>query len=494
MHWHALRYCIGFPPDFWYDIADEAGFLIQDEFPLWHLSGDRLKQTWPAQLHADELAREYTEWMQERWNHPCVVIWDAQNETITAETGKAIQQVRGLDLSHRPWDNGWGAAQAPGDAHEAHPYVFSNPNFKLADLAHVSGRPVGNPNGNKGHNAIILNEYGWLWLNRDGTPTTLTKKVYENLLGPDSTTAQRRHLYARYLAALTEFWRGHRECAGVLHFCGLGYSRPDGQTSDHFLDLEKLTFEPEFERYVKDAFAPVGLMIDEWADELPAGTDREVPVVVINDLDKPWSGAVRFRVLQDGQTIAEKSQPCTVSALGEQRMTFANTIPAEPGQYQFEAALIESGQPPVRSLRDFSVLTAAQKQARDGLAVGHAVQASSVVTKDGTTYRVEFAVDGLGTTRWSSEFSDPQWLAVDLGAPTEISRVQLVWEAAYGKAYSIQVSPDGTDWKDVYSTTRGKGGMETIRFTPVTARWVRLYGQRRGTEFGYSLWELRVFH
>ncbi|HEX41339.1 MAG TPA: hypothetical protein ENN81_04675, partial [Phycisphaerales bacterium] len=69
----------------------------------------------------------------------------------------------------------------------------------------------------------------------------------------------------RYLAALTEFWRAHRRCAGVLHFCGLGYSRPGfeerplgGATSDHFIDLEKLEFEPMFEQYVRDAFAPVG--------------------------------------------------------------------------------------------------------------------------------------------------------------------------------------------------------------------------------------------
>ena len=73
---------------------------------------------------------------------------------------------------------------------------------------------------------IIINEYAWLWLNRDGTPTCLTDKVYEKLLGPELDDRAARELYARYLAAKTEFWRAHRECAGVLHFCGLGYSRP----------------------------------------------------------------------------------------------------------------------------------------------------------------------------------------------------------------------------------------------------------------------------
>ena len=62
-------------------------------------------------------------------------IWDAQNESVTEETGKAIQAVRGLDMSNRPWDNGYGSAQSPGDSFESHPYLFSNPNFKLSGLA-----------------------------------------------------------------------------------------------------------------------------------------------------------------------------------------------------------------------------------------------------------------------------------------------------------------------------------------------------------------------
>ena len=101
MHWNCLRYCIGFPPESWYRIADEEGFLIQDEFPIW------IPYPKPGDLDGDELATEYTEWMQERWNHPCVVVWDACNETFSPETGKAIEKVRGLDFSNRPWDNGW---------------------------------------------------------------------------------------------------------------------------------------------------------------------------------------------------------------------------------------------------------------------------------------------------------------------------------------------------------------------------------------------------
>jgi F5/8 type C domain len=52
------------------------------------------------------------------------------------------------------------------------------------------------------------------------------------------------------------------------------------------------------------------------------------------------------------------------------------------------------------------------------------------------------AVDGNVTTRWSSAFSDPQWLQVDLGSSKAINRVVLRWEAAYSTSYDIQFSND----------------------------------------------------
>ena len=102
------------------------------------------------------------------------------------------------------------------------------------------------------------------------------------------------------------------------------------------------------------------------------------------------------------------------------------------------------------------------------------------------------AVDGNTGTRWSSAFSDPQWLQVDLGATASITQVVLNWETAYAKAYQIQTSPDGTNWTSIYSTTNGPGGTETLNITG-TGRYVRMYGTARATQWGYSLWEFQVY-
>ena len=103
------------------------------------------------------------------------------------------------------------------------------------------------------------------------------------------------------------------------------------------------------------------------------------------------------------------------------------------------------------------------------------------------------AVDGNAGTRWSSSFSDPQWIYVDLQATYDITEVKLNWENAYGKSYQIQVSSNGVDWITIYSTTTGAGGIEDLNGLSGTGRYVRMYGTARATTYGYSLWEFEIY-
>ena len=103
------------------------------------------------------------------------------------------------------------------------------------------------------------------------------------------------------------------------------------------------------------------------------------------------------------------------------------------------------------------------------------------------------AVDGNTTTRWSSAFSDPQWLEVDLGSSQSICGVTLNWEAAYATAFQIQVSTDNANWTSIYSTTTGTGGVQNLTGLSGTGRYIRMYGTARATQYGYSIWEFQVF-
>lgn len=65
------------------------------------------------------------------------------------------------------------------------------------------------------------------------------------------------------------------------------------------------------------------------------------------------------------------------------------------------------------------------------------------------------AVDGNATSRWAvSKAERPRadsWIAVDLGATHAVDRVTLRWEAAAGRAYTVQGSTDGRQWSDLVS-------------------------------------------
>lgn len=370
MHWTAIRYCIGFPPERWYEIADSLGFLIQDEYPLWTLDRPNFSK-YLGRLNSNQLANEYKEWMRERWNHPCVVIWDAQNESITDTTGKAIKLVRNFDLSGRPWDNGWAPPVEPTDAIESHPYLFQRCQYQkpaseeyLKEFLSKVGIPGNDPNahfplpdGRRYENPIVLNEYGWLWLNRDGSTTTLTDKVYENLWPWAKTPEQRFEIYAKTLGILTEYWRAHRKAAAVMHFCGLGYSRPQkprGQTSDHFIDIKDLKYQPDFYNYVRQAFSPVGLMIEFWDIHAKRNEKINVPIHLINDTYNDYNGTLKFTISLNNNIVTEQSVPVEVKALGKIIVNITAVLPAEQGKCKMTAELVYNNEN-VKSMREFEL-------------------------------------------------------------------------------------------------------------------------------------------
>ncbi|MFD3539876.1 discoidin domain-containing protein [Streptomyces sp. NPDC058662] len=127
------------------------------------------------------------------------------------------------------------------------------------------------------------------------------------------------------------------------------------------------------------------------------------------------------------------------------------------------------------------------------LAAGASASASSAEWNPFTSYAPGRAVDGNGGSRWASDWSDDQWLRIDLGSPSLVKRVTLDWERAYGKAYRVELSADGTNWQSVWSTAAGDGGLDTALFTGVPARYVRVHGVQRGTQWGYSLHEVGVY-
>ncbi|MDJ0341718.1 family 20 glycosylhydrolase [Streptomyces sp. H10-C2] len=125
------------------------------------------------------------------------------------------------------------------------------------------------------------------------------------------------------------------------------------------------------------------------------------------------------------------------------------------------------------------------------LALGRPVTASSTETP---AFPAANAVDGSYGSRWSSAYADPQWLRIDLGSSQAVNHVKLTWEAAYAKAFRIQLSDDATTWTTVYSATSASGGTQNLTGLSGSGRYLRIHLTQRGTSYGYSLWEVEAYH
>ncbi|MEV4133877.1 discoidin domain-containing protein [Dactylosporangium sp. NPDC049742] len=117
---------------------------------------------------------------------------------------------------------------------------------------------------------------------------------------------------------------------------------------------------------------------------------------------------------------------------------------------------------------------------------------SSSVEVENYGLDARYAFDGDSTTRWSSKYTDSEWLQVDLGSVQPVRRIVLEWEVAYSRKFEIQTSSDGTTWTTIYSTASGPGGTQALAVNG-TGRYVRLSSTQRGTQYGNSLWEFKVY-
>ena len=130
------------------------------------------------------------------------------------------------------------------------------------------------------------------------------------------------------------------------------------------------------------------------------------------------------------------------------------------------------------------------------LSQGKTAWASSIIGGGGAA---SYGNDGNAGTRWESQHNiDPQWWAVDLGNEYHIFRVEIDWEAACAKDYTIQISNDRefNTFTEIGGLTNARTGNHTdIIPTDITVkgRYLRVHGTTRNLNYGYSFFECRVY-
>lgn len=142
----------------------------------------------------------------------------------------------------------------------------------------------------------------------------------------------------------------------------------------------------------------------------------------------------------------------------------------------------------VKELQVYTVGSSKDAQADEMLYDGVAANAS---TNNDAARNV--LIDDGHVSRWQADVNDQnEWIYIDLGESKDINELKLDWEAAYAKAYTIQVSNDASSWEDVYSTKDSKGEKETIKFDTVKARYVKVRCEQRALDYGASLYSMKA--
>jgi hypothetical protein len=319
-HFNFFRNHIGPLYHRWYDIADEHGILLQNEWQFWCSTGTK-----------QQIVKEFTEWITDACNHPSIIMWDPLNESSDDVIRyEVVPEMKQLDPT-RPWES--------VDCIEQHPYIYSlgmvlnNRKFGFTNsLDEIEHSPT----------PSVVNEFLWWWLDSENTPTSLMHGVIERWLG---RSYSREELIGRqsFLAQeLVELFRRLRVKA-IQPFVYL--SNNDGPTGNWFEgDIADLCPKPVLAA-LKNVFSPFGLSIELWDRHFITGEQRELRIFLFNDTQRDQRGTLRITVrpdiagigtmgIDDTETLFV-SVPATDMVIAPGRVIMPDT----PGTYILKAEL-----------------------------------------------------------------------------------------------------------------------------------------------------------
>ncbi|MFH0757949.1 MAG: sugar-binding domain-containing protein [Bacteroidota bacterium] len=348
LNWNMMRICVGIAPDFWYDIADEYGLLFQNEWLYWQNHG------WD-----DQIRKEYTDWVWSDGCHPSIAIWDAINENWDDYIGNTlIPKLKKLDPT-RVWDAGYMSGDQMGldEMDEPHPYqgrittLQPGSTKDFYPLGNLDFKPQILQNIQESSSAQLVNEYGWIWLWRNGMPSKLTVEVFEYYLGKNSTPEQNWNLQAYWMQLETEWLRSEPSIAGVLAFCYL--TNNYGYTGDWFTGNIKDLKPTITLDWLQHAFAPAATFINltderytKFKEPHQPGSNLLFNLTGINNNASTVSGTVKLKLLDsEGNSFSEQSVSVELPSYLRTDIPVSMALPAQAGGYLLLAEFTpENGQ------------------------------------------------------------------------------------------------------------------------------------------------------
>ena len=509
VNWEIFRSHIGPLPSLWYDIADEMGMMIVDEYAIFGYCD---------KCTTESLLPEYRAMVEEKQTHPSILYWDAQNEAaedgsdwgVTTEAIKTLLE-ENVDISGRTWDNGWSLPNSNTSPIECHPYPFmSGENIDyLNSILGMSKKPW-NCGANKDNtdNPKIINEYASLWVNRVGEPTSISKKNYDKLI-PNATAEECLEFYAYSTTTLTEFFRSGRNISGIMLFTGLSYSKPgqQGATSDVLdPDIANPTIRTELKESLKNSFAPLSITLAKY--DITVGPGKQTwPVILVNDYNKAINKLpVTVVVTSNGNEICRsETQYFDLGEAGTETdnatADFTFTIPAD--------ALNDGDDIDIKAIYTLDDVSVYSKRSltfdAEDLSINDSISQNKEVTVSSTASDRDktWAVDGDEDTRWGSVYQNnvdntKPWISIDLGKKYDLSQMMIKWETARPVSYKILISNDGVNYSLFDTVDEVEIIGQRVSLKGATARYVKIEAEScvvasNGVNYGISIFEWYIW-
>jgi beta-galactosidase len=232
-------------------------------------------------------------------------------------------------------------------AFEKNPYPLGNLDYKPDIIRKIQ----------ESGSAQLVNEYGWIWLWRNGLPSKLTVDVFKYYLGVNSTPEQNRDFQAYWLQLETEWLRSEPSLAGVLAFCYLANNY--GYTGDWFSgNIKELNPTPSLD-WFRHAFAPAATFINmtderytKFVKPHKPGSTLLFNLTGVNNLNKTSTGTVKIRLVNSkGKDFSEQSFTVKLESFLRTDIPVSMVLPSEAGGYVLMAEFTPEGGQPVISRR-----------------------------------------------------------------------------------------------------------------------------------------------
>ncbi|WP_175411987.1 beta-N-acetylglucosaminidase domain-containing protein [Streptomyces sp. TRM64462] len=217
-------------------------------------------------------------------------------------------------------------------------------------------------------------------------------------------------------------------------------------------------------------------------DAVIGGAPQRVDAVLSAQRPEPVRGALTAKAPKG--IVVTVPKETTVPRGTAATVPLTITVPEGTPAGSYEVPLSFAGQQRTLTVRAYPK-TGGPDLARTGTA-----SASGEETSD---FPASAALDGDPETRWSSPAEDGAWWQVELARPARVGQVVLHWQDAYATRYRVQVSPDGRTWRTAATVRDGEGRREAIRMDAPGARFIRVQGDGRATEYGYSLYAVEAY-